>query len=108
MSGANYEYCPVCDTKALYVGEEDLPPGVVIMHETCRVKETAQAAAAEREKVLDEIRQLAAAETGRARQRKISERAEEIHAEHHYGYLVPSLDSCPEHDRADYEAMVQS
>lgn len=43
-----------------------------------------------------------------ARQREISERAEEIHAEHHYGVIVPSLDSCAEHERADYEALVAS
>jgi hypothetical protein len=35
-----------------------------------------------------------------------AERAEEIHAEHHDGYIVPSLDSCPDHDRASYEALV--
>ena len=37
--------------------------------------------------------------------REVSKRAEEIHAEHHSGYIVSSLDSCPEHTRAEYEAM---
>jgi hypothetical protein len=41
-----------------------------------------------------------------ARAREIAQRAEEIHAEHHPGYIVPSLDSCPEHTRAEYEALV--
>jgi len=35
MSGANYEYCPGCDSKALYTGEEDVPDGVVIWHQAC-------------------------------------------------------------------------
>ena len=38
-------------------------------------------------------------------QRVTAARAEEIHAEHHSGYIVPSLDSCPEHTRAEYEAI---
>ncbi len=37
----------------------------------------------------------------------IARRAEEIHAEHHPGYFVPSLDSCPEHTRAEYEQLVR-
>jgi hypothetical protein len=41
-----------------------------------------------------------AAETG--------DEAEVLHAEHHPGTFVPSLDSCPEHDRADYEARVRA
>jgi hypothetical protein len=36
----------------------------------------------------------------------IAQRAEEIHAEHHPGYVVPSLDSCTEHTRAEYETLV--
>jgi hypothetical protein len=35
MSGANYEFCPGCDSKALYMGEEDVPDGVVVWHEKC-------------------------------------------------------------------------
>jgi hypothetical protein len=38
---------------------------------------------------------------------EIAQRAEEIHAEHHAGYIVPSLDSCDEHTRAEYEALVR-
>ena len=59
MSGANYEYCPVCDRKALYVGDEDIPDGTVVLHKACadqeRSRAVAAAAAAERER----IRQLA-------------------------------------------------
>src|SRR5260221_8631135 len=51
MAGANYEYCPVCDTKALYIGEDDIPDGVVVLHESCRQRETAAAVAAERERI---------------------------------------------------------
>ena len=36
MSEANYAYCPVCDTKALYTGEDDLPEGVLVMHDKCQ------------------------------------------------------------------------
>jgi hypothetical protein len=36
----------------------------------------------------------------------IRERAEELHAEHHAGTFVPTLDSCPEHTRAEYEQFV--
>ena len=43
MSGANYEYCPVCDRKALYVGEDDIPDGIVIMHKACAEQELAAA-----------------------------------------------------------------
>jgi hypothetical protein len=34
MSGANYEFCPVCDTKALYVGEDDTSH-VMVLHLKC-------------------------------------------------------------------------
>jgi len=37
----------------------------------------------------------------------VTEHAEELHAEHHSGTFVPTLDSCPEHDRADYEDRVR-
>lgn len=36
MSGANYEYCSVCNKKAFYVGEEEIPENVVILHSACR------------------------------------------------------------------------
>jgi hypothetical protein len=35
VSGANYEFCPGCDLKALYMGEEDVPDGVEVWHEKC-------------------------------------------------------------------------
>ena len=41
------------------------------------------------------------------RVRRVSRDAEVLHAEHHRGTFVPSLDSCPEHDRADYEERVR-
>jgi len=50
--------------------------------------------------VLDRIGDVAA-----DRQAEVRERAGEIHAEHHPGYIVPSLDSCPVHTRAEYEAL---
>lgn len=34
MAGANYEWCSVCDSKALYVGEDDTP-NVVVLHLKC-------------------------------------------------------------------------
>lgn len=40
-------------------------------------------------------------------ERDLTRRAEEIHAEHHRGYIVPSLDSCDEHTRAEYEELVR-
>ena len=42
------------------------------------------------------------------RVRRVSRDAEVLHAEHHPGTFVPSLDSCPEHERADYEARVST
>ena len=35
----------------------------------------------------------------------VSEYADVLHAEHHPGFFVPTLDSCPEHDRAEYEGL---
>jgi hypothetical protein len=35
MSSANYAHCEGCERKAFYTGEEDIPEGVVIWHETC-------------------------------------------------------------------------
>lgn len=49
-----------------------------------------------------------AASAQRERAREIAQRAEEIHAEHHPGYITPSLDACTEHDRAEYEQRVAS
>ena len=37
----------------------------------------------------------------------ISRDAEVIHAEHHPGTFVPSLDSCPVHERAEYEQIAR-
>jgi hypothetical protein len=37
----------------------------------------------------------------------IADEANVLHSEHHPGTFVPTLDSCPEHDRADYEARVR-
>jgi hypothetical protein len=36
MSGSNYESCPGCDRKALYVGDQDVPEGVEVWHAACR------------------------------------------------------------------------
>ena len=38
----------------------------------------------------------------------IAREAEMLHAEHHPGTFVPTLDSCTEHERADYEARVEA
>lgn len=35
MSKANYALCPGCGGKALYVGEDDLPPDVEVWHRSC-------------------------------------------------------------------------
>ena len=54
MSGSNYEYCPICNTKALYVGEGDAK-GCVVLHQRCYDmirKPTANDRAVERIKVL--------------------------------------------------------
>ena len=51
MSGANYEYCPVCDMKALYTGEEDMPAGIVVLHKACQDRAIAEAVTAERERI---------------------------------------------------------
>lgn len=37
----------------------------------------------------------------------VAQEAEVLHAEHHPGTFVPSLDSCPEHERAWYEQRVR-
>jgi hypothetical protein len=47
------------------------------------------------------------AEHVRAVCERVACNAEVLHSEHHPGTLVPSLDSCPEHDRADYEGRVR-
>lgn len=51
MSGAIYEWCPGCETKSLYVGEEDVPDGVEVWHQDCRIRATQQAVEAERERI---------------------------------------------------------
>ncbi len=38
----------------------------------------------------------------------IPREAEVLHAEHHPGTFVPTLASCTEHERADYEAMIKA
>jgi hypothetical protein len=55
VSGANYEYCPGCDMKALYVGEEDVGD-VVVFHADCHRQLIASAVATE----FTRIRHLAA------------------------------------------------
>lgn len=37
----------------------------------------------------------------------VAREAEVLHAEHHPGTFVPSLDSCTEHERAEYEQRVR-
>lgn len=39
--------------------------------------------------------------------RDIARDAEVLHSEHHPGTFVPTLDSCPVHERADYEQRVR-
>ena len=39
MSGANYEKCPGCDKKALYVGEDDVQENVEVWHTECLAAE---------------------------------------------------------------------
>jgi hypothetical protein len=35
VSYADYEHCPGCDGKALYMGERESPEGIVVWHEKC-------------------------------------------------------------------------
>ena len=51
MSAANYEFCPMCDQKALYVGEEDMPDDLVVLHKACQELALAEAVAAEQAKI---------------------------------------------------------
>lgn len=44
---------------------------------------------------------------GADREREALDYADVLHAEHHPGVFVPSLDSCPEHDRAEYERLAE-
>jgi hypothetical protein len=44
MSGANYEYCPGCESKALYMGEYDVPDGVEVWHGKCLAADRAKQA----------------------------------------------------------------
>ena len=55
MSGANYEWCHVCDTKALYVGDADVGEDVLVLHEACFAKAVTDAAAAERERMRESM-----------------------------------------------------
>lgn len=55
MSAGNYEYCPGCENKALYVGEEEVPGNLEVWHSACVVSATIAAANAE----TDRIRQMA-------------------------------------------------
>ncbi len=43
MAGANYEYCLLCDQKALYVGDQDVPGGVIVLHQACYDKSVSNA-----------------------------------------------------------------
>ena len=54
------------------------------------------------------IRAIDAVMDERAAALDIAQRAEVIHAEHHPGYIVPSLDSCAEHTREEFEHLVRS
>ena len=38
---------------------------------------------------------------------EIADRAESLHTRHHGGVIIASLDTCPRHSRAAYEAMVR-
>lgn len=42
-----------------------------------------------------------------AGRKRIARDAEVLHSEYHPGTFVPDLDSCAEHERADYEARVR-
>ncbi|MBO0813610.1 MAG: hypothetical protein J2P30_00425 [Actinobacteria bacterium] len=67
MSGANYMWCPVCGTKALYVGEEDIPEGIVIAHGACLDKAVDAATTAERDRIAalaESVRAVATADEG--------------------------------------------
>lgn len=55
MSGANYEYCLICDNKAVYVGEDDWPEGVAAIHVKCNEDAIATAVAAERARLFAEL-----------------------------------------------------
>jgi histidine triad (HIT) family protein len=41
------------------------------------------------------------------REDDVAYEADVLHSEHHLGTVVPTLDSCEDHDRADYEARVR-
>jgi hypothetical protein len=55
MSGANYEYCGFCDSKAFYVGEEDVPEGVEVVHTDCLERDRAARERQLREQIAREI-----------------------------------------------------
>ena len=55
MSGSNYEHCPSCDGKTIYMGDRECPEDVVAWHEACLsehiVVATDSGKAAEREHI---------------------------------------------------------
>ena len=51
MSGANYEYCPVCDSKAYYVGDDDVVD-IVMLHAACYDRRLAEKFQAGREEAI--------------------------------------------------------
>jgi hypothetical protein len=51
VSGANYEFCLICDSKAVYVGEDEWPEGVAVIHVKCHQEAIATAVADERERI---------------------------------------------------------
>lgn len=55
MSGSNYEFCGGCDSKALYMGEEEAPDGVEVWHEKCLAERIASAVAGERSRIYAEL-----------------------------------------------------
>ena len=52
MSYADYEICPGCDGKAVYMGDGEFPEGVAAWHEACLRQHVAGAVTAERKRSL--------------------------------------------------------
>lgn len=61
MSYADYEICPGCDRKALYMGDREAPEGIEVWHASCRAEYGAAAAPPETLllRVWDDIQELA-------------------------------------------------
>lgn len=55
MSYADYEICPGCDGKAVYMGDGEFPDGVAAWHEACLRAHVAAAVAAERARLYAEL-----------------------------------------------------